>query len=187
MNHFFDVGANIGQTFDDFLNKTNDFDGWQVWCFEPSFRHLSKLSEKISEQSQRYKISMCPFGLRGSTELSQFYLKDDPRGDSFEHYLESDHVVYNMDSGYGLIVPAIGIGDFILKYTDDGDRIVVKLDCEGSEYDLLTGLLRDKEALSRVSGIFVEWHKINLGSALPAQTLAEAYEKAGIKFERWMF
>ena len=37
-HHFFDIGANIGQTFDDFLTKTTAFDGWDVWCFEPSPR-----------------------------------------------------------------------------------------------------------------------------------------------------
>ena len=44
--HFFDVGANVGQTFDDYLTKQPRFDGCHVWCFEPSPRHFVALCRK---------------------------------------------------------------------------------------------------------------------------------------------
>ena len=117
MNHFFDIGANVGQTFDDYLCKTNKYDGYTVWCFEPSPRHVPALMNKAVENSKRYTINVCPFGLRGRITVSKFYQKDDPRGDSFESYLASDHETKNMEYGYAIYSPAIGIADFIKSST----------------------------------------------------------------------
>ncbi len=187
MKHFFDVGANIGQTFRDYLNPHPEFDGWDVWCFEPSPRHLGELMGTAKEQSDRYSIHICPFGLGGSTCVRSFHTKDDPRGDSFEESLTSDHETKNVCDGFLLHVPAVNAGPFILDHTGFDDEIVLKLDCEGSEYGLLAALLYEPNAMNRIRQIFVEWHRIGTSPAYKADELDELYQKAGKRLEAWMF
>ena len=160
MKHFFDIGANVGQTFADFLNPSTEFDEWAIWCFEPSPRHLPALMAEAQKQSARYKeIHVCPFGMRGKSEVARFYQKDDPRGDSFEFFMASCHEPKNEDFGYKLEVPAFGIVEFITGMTKPEDKILLKLDAEGSEYSILTALLESDEACARISEILVEWHR----------------------------
>src|ERR1051325_9068883 len=83
MNHFFDVGASVGSTFELFLDKTHEHDGWRVWCVEPSPRHLGKLIEAVNSRSGRYQSVICPFGLGDRSGVSEFYIKQDFQGDSF--------------------------------------------------------------------------------------------------------
>jgi FkbM family methyltransferase len=187
--HFFDVGANNGQTLPDYLAKTPEFDGWDVWCFEPSPRHLPHLMERLSrpEYATRYNLHLCPFGFRGKDGIIPFYTKDDPRGDSFESYLASDHETKNMRYGYDLHCPAYDAGDFIVNNTEKGDMVVLKLDCEGSEYELLSSLLGNPIALTRIDEILVEWHSINPAEPVFGEkTLTKAFDALGITLGRWM-
>jgi len=187
-NHFFDVGANIGQTFSDYLNKTNNFDGWDVWCFEPSPRHLPELMQEVQKWSSRYKIHVCPFGIRGDSGTLTFHQKDDPRGDSFQPYLASDHETLNLTTGYDLRVFAAGIIDSIDALTDPKDRIVLKLDCEGSEFSILLKLLKDPIILPRVVEIFVEFHHIERGgSHVERDAIIKSYAARGIVLHQWMY
>jgi FkbM family methyltransferase len=82
--HFFDVGANNGQTFQDYLAPGSHYDGWKVWCFEPSPRHWEQLIKTVNEYKTRFQIVLCPFGLSDTTDMAPFYEKGDPRGDSFQ-------------------------------------------------------------------------------------------------------
>ena len=186
--HFFDVGANTGQTFTDFLSKSAAHDGWDVWCFEPSPRHLSALMVSASHWSQRYKVHVCSFGIRGTSGMLAFHQKDDPRGDSFEPYLASDHETQNISTEYCMCVFAAGIVDAIEALTDPGDEIVLKLDCEGSEFSILGTLLKHAGALSRVREIYVEFHHISSkGSHKDRDALILMYADKGIELKQWMF
>lgn len=186
MLHFFDVGANIGQTFDDFLTRDPQYDGAAVWCFQPSPRHLPALMEKAASLRDRYQIHVCPFGLRGRTDIRPFFEKDDPRGDSFESYLASDHVTQNLSPGYALHVPTYDIGDFISKHTHPEDRIILKLDCEGSEYELLFNLMYHP-SIKRIAHIYVEWHTIRPSPIADSTRLEELLRANGIPVSRWQF
>lgn len=187
-HHFFDVGANIGQTFTDFLTKTDRFDGWDVWCFEPSPRHLPELMATAAAQESRFWVHVCPFGIRGESGTLAFHQKDDPQGDSFEPYLASDHETQNLRTGYELRVFSAGIVDAIDALTDPGDSIILKLDCEGSEFSILEKLLKFPSALARLAEIHVEFHHIKEGgSEDESNKLLRAYAARGIELKRWMF
>ena len=73
--HFFDVGGNIGQTFDWLATLSNDYSDHIIWIFEPSPRHYARLIAKCKEMSNKYKIKLCPFGLGGKTEIARFFEK----------------------------------------------------------------------------------------------------------------
>lgn len=176
-NHFLDVGANIGQTFTEFLCHDAKYDGWTVWCFEPSPRHLPELMKTAEMFRHRYHVKICPFGIAGETGFRTFHPKDDPRGDSFEEFLETDHETINLNIGYELISPCMGINDFFSRYSPIMQRVILKLDCEGLEYEILDAL---NVQWTQLETIMVEWH--NIGS--PHKSREELMRKFP-KLESW--
>lgn len=151
MNHFFDVGAHDGNTFQ---HLGAEYNGWNIWCFEPSPRHLPDLVIRSRHLSERFNITICPFGLGGKNELLEFYLKTDPQGDSFAY----DFVTNLERIGCKFMVGIHDISEFILTNTSSEDTIHVKLDCETSEYAILNSLLNNNEAFNRVKKLMVEFH-----------------------------
>ena len=188
VKHFLDVGANIGQTFDDFLNKTTAFDGQHVWCLEPSPRHVPALMAAADKLRQRYKIHVCPFGLSDQTTLAKFYQKDDDKGDSLAQFLYADHETKNIEVGYELCVSVLSITDFLNFNTKPTDDVTIKLDCEGAEYEILSDLFINGEKLvSRIEKIYLELHTTEHNHPKNAKPLIVGLERMGINFEQWKF
>jgi len=158
--HFFDVGGNIGQTFDWLATLPHNYSDHVIWVFEPSPRHYAKLIAKCKEMSSTYTIKLCPFGLGGTSDTVTFYEKDDDKGDSFETWLKSDHEVTNIHQGYEVVASVISLPEFILKVTKPGDSVVLDIDSEGSEYPMLTALVKNPDAMARVKEIIAEFHHI---------------------------
>ena len=183
MNHFFDVGANIGQTFDQYLCGNKNHDGWK------SVRHLPALVARIEQVKTRYSVVLCPFGIGGENTTAQFYPKADPRGDSFEQYLYCNPPtpVVNLTAGYELVFPMVSLPEFILRHTSPEDNIELKLDCEGGEFTALPALLNYPEALKRISTFFVEFHHNGVGWDARMKEIKENYSKAGKLIQNWFF
>jgi len=187
MNYFFDIGANVGQTFDDYLLKTHDYDGWQVVCFEPSPRHVPLLMERVSKLGDRYDISICPFAIAEHAGEALIYQKNDPRGDSLQLHLWQGQYVENADRNYKLCVKTETLPDFIQKHTLPHDNIVVKLDCEGAEYGILRSLLVNTWARERITKLMVEFHRIDAGSRDEELRLEAEFKKLGRAWEIWPY
>lgn len=184
MDHFFDVGANTGQTFDSYLCKTTAYDGWPVWCFEPSFRHLSALAKKLEEVGSRFKTTLCPFGLYGRDGAQLLYEKTDPVGDSIFESIGCMHSVLTVNAPrpYAVMAPLVNISTFITANVPVGDKIVLKLDCEGSEYSILRQLLLSGLALNYISKVLVEWHSVPWEGT---SEIVAGFYRANIPLERW--
>lgn len=180
--HFFDIGGNIGQTFDWLTTLERDFSDYVFWVFEPSPRHFSKLLEKCKSLSSIYNIKVCPFGLGGKTDAIKFFEKDDSKGDSFEEWLKSDHEVSNINQGYEVVSCIISLPEFILTNTKANDEIFLDIDVEGSEYHMLESLIKNEEALKRVTEIVAEFHFIkNPERFFSKETIKKELEKHDIK------
>lgn len=54
-------------------------------------------------------------------------------------------------------VPCIDLAKFLDGLLASGQSVVLKLDCEGSEYALLADL-RNRDVLDRLDRVLVEWH-----------------------------
>jgi FkbM family methyltransferase len=183
MNHFFDIGANAGQTFDNFLVKTEEYDGWTVWCFEPSPRHFTSLLETVRRYRTRYQIIICPFAVTEQSGFFTLYEKVDSQGDS----LIEDFIVENATSGYTLSVLGASLSALLLHHIADSDKVVLKLDCEGAEYGILENLLAYPEVLPKISRLLVEWHAKAGEHAEEITSLCSRFRDAGKPLERWMF
>jgi FkbM family methyltransferase len=197
MNHFFDVGANTGQTFDKFLLKTNDYDGWKIWCFEPSPRNMNGLVEtarRVTAWPEKgvhdFDVVVCPFGLWDKAGSFSFYEKSDAldpwgkengEGDSFK-----ENWITNNKSGYKINAVTVPILQFIQDNTQEGDRIVIKLDCEGAEYKILENLLvLGPDVINRIDKIYIEWHTTDEEHKKPS--LIEAMKEVKISLIDWPF
>jgi FkbM family methyltransferase len=185
--HFLDIGANIGQTFDWYLLPVHDYDGWHIWCFEPSPRNLPALIEKARELAGRYKITVCPFGIGGNHDATRIYETSNPVGDSFlKKYWAGEDESKNIETLHEIVAATVPLGQFILANTAPGDKVVLKLDCEGSEYAALKSLIAEPEALARCSRIMVEWHNTKLPDDNP-ETFEALFASAGHPLEKWKF
>jgi FkbM family methyltransferase len=196
MNHFFDVGANIGQTFDKYLLKTNEYDGHKIWCFEPSPRNMGALVENAKKvtgwphgEIHNFEVVVCPYGLWDKAGSFFFYEKKDAldpqgrengEGDSF---IES--FLTNNSAGYRINAVTVSASAFILANTLPEDSITIKLDCEGGEFGILEDLLKSPEALKRVKKFIVEWHTTN--EFYKKEALVSEYLKLGYTLEDWPF
>lgn len=186
MNHFFDIGANVGQTFDMLLLNDTSHDGWTVWCFEPSVRHLPALCAAIERHKHRYNIVLCPFGIGGENTTAKFYPKTDLMGDSFEENLYlAPTPIPNLTHGYGLVFPVVSLPEFILRHTASEDVIELKLDCEGGEFTALPALLTSP-ALNRVKSIRTEFHNNGTGWDTKMNQIKADYAAVGRLIQDWL-
>ena len=154
--HFFDIGANTGNTFDCYLNHQPQYYGWKVWCFEPSPRYITTLHNNIKNFKDKFDIVVCPFGMAKKTEPILFYEKMDPLADSF--YTYSNLYPINVNQTHQIISMTVSISEFISNFTKENDEIVLKIDCEGSEFDILEDILNNPNLINRIYTILVEWH-----------------------------
>jgi FkbM family methyltransferase len=187
-SHFFDVGANVGQTFDQFLCATNEYDGWTVWCFEPSPRHHAALLMKSQQMRDRFVVKVCPFGLSDRSAVVRFFEKDDDCGDSFEENLRGMRQTNNVDNGYEIMAPMFSISDFITHMIGDADDIHLKIDAEGAEYSILDDLIREQKSIWRVKKLWVEFHSCASDKKHGSQEEMEGkFRLLGRPIESWLF
>ncbi len=187
-SHFFDVGANVGQTFDQFLCATNVYDGWTVWCFEPSPRHHAALLEKSQQMRDRFVVKVCPFGLSDRSAIIRFFEKDDAMGDSFEERLSGLRQTNNLSKGYEIMAPVFSVCDFIKNMTKENDVIHLKIDAEGAEYAILSDLSRSDNLRGRVKKLWVEFHGCDSDNKYGSRDELQAkFNELGLPIEGWMF
>jgi len=189
-NHFLDIGANSGNTFDLFLNQHEEYYGWNVWCFEPSPKHMNSLLDKARQVSGRFNVVVCPFGLSGTTTVVPFYeMVNNTVSDSF--IKTGLYATLDPAPKYNVIGSCVSIVEFMDIYTFDGDSVVLKVDCEGSEYDLYENLLTRPDLLSRIKLIYNEWHPawndMDAERRIRAEKIINRFNAYPIKFTDWDF
>ncbi len=160
MNHFLDIGANVGNTFDWYLMKTTDYDGWHVWCFEPSIRHLEALRARCSQimanNEHNYTITICPFALSDFTGYSKIFETVDSLGDSLN---ETSYT-----RPFEILCGVMHAAEFIADMIPPPERMVLKVDPEGSEIKILNSILQShfRSIVERIDKILVEFHDVTM-------------------------
>jgi FkbM family methyltransferase len=185
MKYFYDIGANVGQTFDLHLLKRPDLQDAHVLCFEPSPRHLQALLVRAAACASRFaSVSVCPFALGGGfpREL-QMFEKTQPLADSLDHDFRQ-----NAPTGYRVLCAVVPISSFIGDHTRSEDSVELKIDTEGAEYEILDDLLEAPDLLPRLTRVQVEWHDAMGYSAIDARRQYEqAFASHGVSLEVWSY
>jgi hypothetical protein len=151
-------------------------------CFEPSPRHWAPLLEKAVQFKDRYKIALYPFGLGKEDCCRTFWQKQYMIGDSFIKHLGT-----NPDFGYEIKAVMIGVAHFLLQNIKPTDVLHVKIDCEGSEYGILQGLLACPWVLPCIKRLLLETHDLGPDIQTEIELLTAEFQAAGIQFEPWPF
>jgi FkbM family methyltransferase len=154
--HFFDIGANDGNTFDYFLLNHPEYFGYNVWCFEPSPKHFIYLLKKARDVSKKFNVIVCPFGVSGNAGILK--LNEMINNNESDSFFSDIGGVPDPSPKYQVAAATFPISFLLNKFTKEDDEVVIKLDCEGSEYDIYEELLNHPDLLKRIKIIYNEWH-----------------------------
>ena len=128
MKIFLDIGANEGQTLNEVIKKEYAFD--KIICFEPSKIFLIKLN-KFALSDKR--IQICNFGLSNKNEEVKLFEAGTLSGSIFKRE--------DIDKSNSEIIKLVDTQEWFNKNIKSDDLVFVKINCEGSEVDILDSLI----------------------------------------------
>ena len=141
MKIFLDVGSNQGQTIRAIFEPMHGFDrlfckyGFQrIYGFEP----VPELCEVLTSQYHHPLITILPFGLWKETCEKPVYSPGTQSGSIFVDKI-------NVDPAHRTICRFVRASDWFRDYLSETDEVYVKLNCEGSEVDIIEDLLDSNE------------------------------------------
>jgi len=139
-----DAGANVG-LFACWAAARNP--QARIYAVEPSPDNTGRLLEHLRMNGVDDRVQLFTYAL-SSTERT-VWLADNPNGSQMRH-------VTSGPTGGGVTVPALSLGELLARVPHD--RVdFLKMDIEGSEYDVLMGTTA--EQLSPVRRISFEYHQ----------------------------
>ena len=146
-----DIGMNVGITSLYFSNKVNCK---KIYAYEPFQKTLEYSKVNFSLNVHSSKITVFNYGL-GYPERSLMV----DYNESFKGSVGINGVakyIFTADniSSEIIIKDAALIYDNIKKHND---KVVLKIDCEGAEYEILNRL-NEKKILREVDCLLIEWH-----------------------------
>jgi FkbM family methyltransferase len=158
-----DIGANIG-TFA--LYAAARWPDASIHAFEPAPENIERLRQNVA-LSRTPGVVCHPSAVGATSGTTTFYLKADPGW----------HSIWGDTADTAITVKTTSLGEIADEL--DGQSIdLLKLDCEGAEYEILDGresLLRD-----RVHQIAMEYHEVGGHSV---QELTSLLDRAGFQCE----
>ena len=146
MKIFIDIGAHKGESCDMLLKHRP---GFEVVCFEPDPRNQKIIKEKgyplMSGAAWMYdgKIKLYT-GLPESNSLYSTKTTGGIRKDKF------------------IWVQCFDLAEFIRSNYTKQDHIIIKMNCEGAEYNLIPHL-KDNGLLDWIDKWYVQWHWNKIG------------------------
>jgi len=198
---FIDAGTHLFQGFEKIseLQKINN--SWECYCFEAnpftfemSKQKYSKLIENgfniqhfnnaISNKNEIVNINCAEADswddslIGSSTSQASNILKCPPE------YCSEKNIIYTDTKS----VITINFSDFISHVCNKNDFVVVKLDIEGSEFDVLDKLI-DDNSIDYIDEIYIEFHSHFFKNPMlyeeKIKTYKKLFEQKNIKFIQW--
>ncbi|BCJ91160.1 hypothetical protein IZ6_18950 [Terrihabitans soli] len=138
---FLDVGGNCGQTLEEVLKPSYLFD--LIYFFEPVAEPFTEASRRFADER---RVEWCPFGLSN-------------RNGSFTVY--GSGVGMSVYAGKGgektcLTGELVSASAFFRDHISEDDLVVMKLNCEGSECDIMNDLL-DSGEIRKVRNVMIDF------------------------------
>ena len=164
MKVLIDLGSNMGQGLKKLIEIYKPDQSWRIECFEPSpiaYRELVKAVLVIPLPISCNKVAV---GIED--KVIDFYIEDKPEetirfvGDGAT-IIEPDKwmpSVENPERTYKKIqVSCIDFPKWLQENFTKEDRIVLKMDVEGSEYDILQRMI-ELDLFTMIDELYIEWH-----------------------------
>jgi FkbM family methyltransferase len=141
MKVFLDVGSNTGQTIREIVEPRYGLDriflkyGFErIYCFEP----VPELQQVIAREYRDPRIVINGVGLWKETCEKPIFSPGLQRGSIF-----ADKV--NVDPQHSAICKFVRASDWFREHLTETDEVYLKLNCEGSEVDIIEDLLESNE------------------------------------------
>jgi FkbM family methyltransferase len=193
-NIFLDLGTHYGQGLREFVDKYQMDATWNIHTFEANpvthdifiKEHLHLTPWVISHHSAVSSFSgTLPMNLEtppneGETGQGSSVISLDKwnpwGGGCHENFKRT------------VDVSCIDLSEFIRKHFVETDKIIVKMDIEGSEYDTLERLI-ETNVIDYIDEIYVEWHLRYFTNCdeikVREEKIIEEITKRNIKLESW--
>ena len=159
-NLFIDLGTNRGQGFKYFkiFFPLRSFDYLLV---EPNPNLKSIILNLINELKIKNKVSFINKAAHISNSSKKLFgLIEDERGkfsDGASIISEHNSKMYASDNKNGINVETFDIVEKLREF-NNYDNVIIKMDIEGSEYDVLEHILSNICEIKNIKHIFVEFH-----------------------------
>jgi FkbM family methyltransferase len=160
-NVFIDCGANLGQGLNEFYNLYQMDENWIVETFEPNPNLLPQLKSNVQDLPMKIQFHNAAIWTQDGTV--KFKVHNSNTEASLVGELVDMENYWYTDNWKQFITeietPCVDLSTILSKYNEE-DKIIVKLDIEGSEYDVLQKLITD-ETIQLIDELYVEWHPLN--------------------------
>lgn len=163
MKVFLDVGAHVGETLKPALDPRYRFE--RIVCFEPVEACCTSL-EKLADE----RVEICRFGLWKGTTRHRIYGAGSLGATLFGN---------GDPSGPTELVDLRRASEWFREHISEDDEVYFKLNCEGSECDILEDLL-DSDEIRKIRSILVDFDVRKIpSSAYREAEVRERIENAG--------
>ena len=142
MKILLDVGANTGQTVRAVLSSKYAFD--KIVCFEPAPQCWAAIRE-IDDS----RIELCTYGLGSETCEIPLYKPGQMDGTIFAEMAEAE-------DADAVVVQLVRATEWFQQHITADDMVFMKLNCEGSECDIVEDLLESHE-LQNVYNVMIDF------------------------------
>jgi len=154
MRVFIDLGAHTGDTIRASLNwHKKRFD--RIYAFEPRNKSFKELEKNFSGRDNVFLFNAAA---DTTTGIGKLYLGKD--GEALGSSLCSNKTTCFKDKVE--IVKTLDFSKFIIDNFSLKDRILLKIDIEGKEYNLLDKMMKDG-SIEYINEIYCEWHYDTIG------------------------
>ncbi|SEJ42752.1 methyltransferase, FkbM family [Dyadobacter sp. SG02] len=164
-----DIGANAGFFDILLLSKTKNA---QIYAYEPLSSNIERM-RSIASSNRRFdkSVTINPFAVTGTPcEMLRLYAQDTEDNQVVASSLKG----FNTDNTKELWIPAVSFSE-IMAGIPKAKVDLLKMDCEGSEYDII--LNTPPDVVRRVERMLVEVHDID--SQFNVITFSQYLEELG--------
>ena len=136
MKIFLDVGGHTGQTLKEVTKERYKFD--KIFCFEPSIKCYEKLKRKFKQDN----VYIENIGLSNKNTFTELY-RSGSKGasiykDKHTRFYKRETNKYNFER-----IRLVKANEWISENLNSDDIIFMKLNCEGSECDIIENLIEN--------------------------------------------
>jgi FkbM family methyltransferase len=165
MKIFIDGGTHYGQGLQQFMQMYNITSDWKIHTFEANPVTYNHFLNKNAQLLQSIEINHYNKALSNVNDTVTIYQETPPYEDnsglgssiiSLDQWNPWDGTLRE-NFKTSADVECINLSEFILNNFSKEDFIVVKLDIEGSEYNVLESLI-DSKAIDYINDLYVEFH-----------------------------
>jgi FkbM family methyltransferase len=173
MKVLLDVGAHFGQTTEIALNPVWGFD--QIHAFEPSTNSFKKLHQIKSKRLKCYRYGLF------SKDIELPLIGSGQVGASVY-----DKKIQSIESQTIEMISLRSVNDWIVDNVDFSEaQVFLKLNCEGSEVDILHSLI-DSKLINNFDSIYIDFDIRKIpGHEHRQRQIEEELEKSSVRYSTW--